>query len=141
MRYWSSGNRAEVDFLMQYGNRVIPIEVKSDTNINGRSLIEFDKKYSPSLRLRYSMRNLSKDGNLINIPQFLADRTELFWALYIILSLYICINIQHQRVWNKADLALVIKTVRYVLPPHFYIRNRIVQWAFDPAFAMMAHDV
>ncbi|MDD7630861.1 MAG: DUF4143 domain-containing protein [Parabacteroides sp.] len=78
MRYWSSGNRAEVDFLMQYGNRVIPIEVKSDTNINGRSLIEFDKKYSPSLRLRYSMRNLSKDGNLINIPLFLADRTDLF---------------------------------------------------------------
>lgn len=62
-------------------------------------------------------------------------------SLYIILSLYICINIQHQRVWNKADFALVIKTVRYVLPPHFYIRNRIVQWAFDPAFAMMAHDV
>ena len=62
-------------------------------------------------------------------------------TLYIILSLYICINIQHQRVWNKADYALVIKTVRYVLPPHFYIRNRIVQWAFDPAFAMMAHDV
>ena len=141
MRYWSSGNRAEVDFLMQYGNRVIPIEVKSDTNINGRSLIEFDKKYSPSLSLRYSMRNLSKDGNLINIPLFLADRTDLFLALYIILSLYICINIQHQRVWNKADYALVIKTVRYVLPPHFYIRNRIVQWAFDPAFAMMAHDV
>ena len=26
--------------------------------------------------------------------------------------------------------------------PHtLYIRNRIVQWAFDPAFAMMAHDV
>ena len=77
MRYWSSGNRAEVDFLLQYGNMVIPIEVKSDTNIKGRSLVEYDKKYSPSLRLRYSMRNLSKDGNLINIPLFLADRTEV----------------------------------------------------------------
>ena len=77
MRYWSSGNRAEVDFLLQYGNMVIPIEVKSDTNIKGRSLVEYDKKYSPSLRLRYSMRNLSKDGDLINIPLFLADRTEV----------------------------------------------------------------
>lgn len=76
MRYWSSGNRAEVDFLLQYCNMVIPVEVKSDTNIKGRSLIEFDKKYSPQLRIRYSMRNLSKDGNLINIPLFLADRTE-----------------------------------------------------------------
>ena len=60
-----------------YGNMVIPIEVKSDTNIKGRSLVEYDKKYSPSLRLRYSMRNLSKDENLINIPLFLADRTEV----------------------------------------------------------------
>ena len=77
-RYWSSGNRAEVDFLLQHGNMVIPVEVKSDTNIKGRSLIEYDKKYSPSLRLRYSMRNLSRDGNLINIPLFLADRTTDF---------------------------------------------------------------
>ena len=77
-RYWSSGNRAEVDFLLQHGNMVIPVEVKSDTNIKGRSLIEYDKKYSPSLRLRYSMRNLSRDGNLINIPLFLADRTAVF---------------------------------------------------------------
>lgn len=77
-RYWSSGNRAEVDFLLQHGNMVIPVEVKSDTNIKGRSLIEYDKKYSPSLRLRYSMRNLSRDGNLINIPLFLTDRTTDF---------------------------------------------------------------
>lgn len=43
--------------------------------------------------------------------------------------------------WNKADLSLVIKAVLNVLSPHSYIRNRIVQWAFDPAFAMMVHDV
>ena len=30
-----------------------------------------------NIGLRYSMRNLSKDGNLINIPLFLADRTEV----------------------------------------------------------------
>ena len=101
MRYWSSGNRAEVDFLMQYGNRVIPIEVKSDTNINGRSLIEFDKKYSPSLRLRYSMRNLSKDGNLINIPLFLADRTDIISyvrpkrQLKTNVSHHLCLNVVH----------------------------------------------
>ena len=85
-----------------------------------------------------------KENKLIGLFSFFYLLPTLFlyyFALYIILSLYICINIQHQRVWNKADLALVIKTVRYVLPPHFYIRNRIVQWAFDPAFAMMAHDV
>ena len=43
--------------------------------------------------------------------------------------------------WNKAAVSLVSKTVQNVPPPHFYIRSRIVQWALDPAFAMMAHDV
>lgn len=76
-RYWSSGNRAEVDFLIQRGTDVIPVEVKSDTNIRGKSLVEYEKKYSPSLRIRYSMLNLTHDGNLINIPLFLADKTEL----------------------------------------------------------------
>lgn len=75
-RYWSSGNRAEVDFLIQRGSDVIPVEVKADTNIRGRSLIEYEKKYSPPLRVRFSMLNLSHDGNLLNIPLFLADRTE-----------------------------------------------------------------
>lgn len=76
-RYWSSGNRAEVDFLIQHGADVVPVEVKADTNIRGRSLVEYEKKYSPSIRLRYSMRNLTLDGNLMNIPLFLADRTEI----------------------------------------------------------------
>lgn len=75
-RYWSSGNRAEVDFLIQRGADIIPVEVKADTNIRGKSLVEYEKKYSPSLRIRYSMLNLTHDGNLINIPLFLADRTE-----------------------------------------------------------------
>lgn len=75
-RYWSSGNRAEVDFLIQRGTDIIPVEVKADTNIRGRSLVEYEKRYSPALRIRFSMLNLNRDGNLINIPFFLADRTE-----------------------------------------------------------------
>ena len=74
--YWSSGNQAEVDFLLQTGTSVIPIEVKSGTSIRGKSLIEYGKKYSPKLRLRYSMQNLKYDGNLLNMPLFLADRTS-----------------------------------------------------------------
>lgn len=76
-RYWSSLGRAEVDCLIQRGSAVIPIEVKADTNIRGRSLVEYEKRYAPELRIRYSMLNLSLDGNLLNIPLFLADRTEI----------------------------------------------------------------
>ena len=54
----------------------IPVEVKSGVSIKGKSLAEYEKKYAPKLRLRFSMQNLKKDGNLINIPLFLADRTS-----------------------------------------------------------------
>ena len=74
-RYWASGNKAEVEFVVQRGLDVIPVEVKSGTSVTGRSLSEYAKRYAPPLRLRYSMLNLKKDDGLINIPLFLADRT------------------------------------------------------------------
>ena len=66
----------EVEFIVQRGLDVIPMEVKSGTSVTGRSLIEYNRKYSPRLRIRYSMLNLKQDDTFINIPLFLADRTE-----------------------------------------------------------------
>ena len=75
-RYWNSGNQAEVDFLIQTMNEIIPIEVKSDENVRSKSLTTYNDLYSPSIRLRYSLRNLKKDDGLLNIPLFLIDYTE-----------------------------------------------------------------
>lgn len=75
-RYWASGNKAEVDFLLQCGNQIYPIEVKADQNITGKSLIQYEKLFQPTCWIRYSMLNLKQDGNLINIPLFLADKTK-----------------------------------------------------------------
>lgn len=75
-RYWTSGNKAEVFFLLQYGNHIYPIEVKADQNITGKSLIQYEKLFQHACRIRYSMLNLKQDGNLINIPLFLADKTK-----------------------------------------------------------------
>ncbi|MDD4357859.1 MAG: AAA family ATPase [Smithellaceae bacterium] len=74
-RYWTSGNLAEIDFLVQFNSKIIPIEVKSNENIRSKSLSVYEKQYQPSLRIRYSLKNFSFDGNLINIPLFLTDRT------------------------------------------------------------------
>lgn len=75
-RYWTSGNKAEVDFLLQYGNSIYPVEVKADQSTTGKSLVQYDKLFQPDCRIRYSMLNLKKDGNLVNIPLFLADKTK-----------------------------------------------------------------
>ncbi len=74
--YWSSGNMAEVDFIIQHQNHLIPVEVKSDENVRSRSLTIYQQKYNPVLRIRYSLKNLSFQDGLLNIPHFLADNTR-----------------------------------------------------------------
>jgi hypothetical protein len=75
-RYWRSGNRAEVDFLVQHKNRIIPVEVKSDENVRSKSLTFYRKEFNPPLSIRFSMRNLKRDEGLINIPLFMVDYTK-----------------------------------------------------------------
>ncbi|HBY02842.1 MAG TPA: ATPase [Rikenellaceae bacterium] len=73
--YWSSPNRAEVDFLLQQGTIVIPVEVKAENRISGKSLSVYTTKFEPSFRIRYSMNNLKENDGLLSIPSFLADWT------------------------------------------------------------------
>jgi predicted AAA+ superfamily ATPase len=75
-RYWTSGNKAEIDFLIQYENTIIPIEVKSDVSITGKSLTLYNSMFNPKIRIRYSLKNLKWDNGLINIPLFMADNTK-----------------------------------------------------------------
>jgi len=81
-RYWKSGNTAEVDFLVQHENAIIPIEVKSDENVKSRSLNVYRQKYNPEVSVRYSLRNLQMKDGLINIPLFLADYTSKLLRKY-----------------------------------------------------------
>jgi hypothetical protein len=77
-RYWTDGKgRAEVDFVVQVENDIIPIEVKAGTSTESRSLASWAQRFpeKAGLRVRFSMRNLKRDGTLLNIPLFLADRS------------------------------------------------------------------
>lgn len=77
--YWTlQGNKAEVDFLIPNGLDILPIEVKSEDRISGKSFAVYDEKYHPTLRIRFSLRNVKHDGNLINIPIFLADWLQAY---------------------------------------------------------------
>lgn len=71
--YWNSGNKAEIDFLIQVHNEVIPIEVKSETRISGKSLSVYTTKYNPSYRIRLSMKNLKENDGLLSCPIPLTD--------------------------------------------------------------------
>ena len=69
--YWTSGNTAEVDFIMQEKTNIVPIEVKSGLNVRSRSLKVYRETYHPEFALRFSMQNLRMDDGLINIPLYL----------------------------------------------------------------------
>ena len=78
-RYWTMNNpRYEVDFLIQRENDIFPVEVKSESNVESRSLQKFKEKYGDNikLRIRFSLNNLRLDNDLLNIPSFLADYVD-----------------------------------------------------------------
>ena len=78
-RYWSQNNPPyEVDFLIQRENDVFPVEVKSEDNLTSRSLRKFKELFPEEvkLRIRFSLENLKLDGDVLNIPLFMADQTE-----------------------------------------------------------------
>ena len=77
--YWSRINPSyEVDFIVQRENDIIPIEVKSDTNIKSRSLKKYAETFASQtkLRVRFSMNNLRLDDGVLNIPLFMVDQAD-----------------------------------------------------------------
>jgi uncharacterized protein len=68
--YWSSEREAEVDFVFQWNNDIIPLEVKSGMNRNIKSLRIYAEKYQPKLLLRTSPRNFVNQEEFINIPLY-----------------------------------------------------------------------
>jgi predicted AAA+ superfamily ATPase len=67
-----------VDFIVQRENDIIPIEVKSDTNIKSRSLKKYAETFASQtkLRVRFSMNNLRLDDGVLNIPLFMVDQAD-----------------------------------------------------------------
>jgi len=74
--YWTNdrGN-AEVDFLVDNGNEVIPIEVKAETNLKAKSLKTFYEKFSPKTAIRTAMTDYKQEDWLLNLT---------LWAVEII---------------------------------------------------------
>lgn len=79
--YWASDGRAEVEFVIQHGQEIIPIEVKAENNISGNSLSVYAKQFQPSLRIRLSMLNLQYNDGLLSCPAPLAPWLNQIMAL------------------------------------------------------------
>lgn len=67
--YWTSNSyQAEIDFIIQYDNMIIPIEVKAEVNLQAKSLKRFIEEYGSKVNIRTSMADYRIDDMISNIP-------------------------------------------------------------------------
>jgi predicted AAA+ superfamily ATPase len=69
--YWSADrSSAEVDFVIEYEGKIVPIEVKATNNLRGKSLKSYFDRYHPEKSIRTSLADFRDEGWLINIPLY-----------------------------------------------------------------------
>lgn len=75
--YWTNQQgTAEVDFLVDTGERIIPIEVKAETNLKAKSLKTYYDKYAPEITIRTSMTDYKSEDWLLNLPLWAIERLD-----------------------------------------------------------------
>lgn len=76
-RYWTEAPH-EVDFIIQKESTVIPVEAKAGENVRATSIKRYEKEYPEEtpIMVRLSMRNLSFDGKMLNVPLFMIDELD-----------------------------------------------------------------
>ena len=76
--YWSrdKGSQAEVDFIVQLDDLIVPIEVKAEENLQSKSLRVYRDKCKPSYVVRTSLSNYRKDDWLTNIPLYMISQID-----------------------------------------------------------------
>lgn len=69
--YWATEKgTAEVDFVLQQKQSVIPIEVKAEENLKAKSLKVYVEKFQPERALRFSMADFREQDWLVNVPLY-----------------------------------------------------------------------
>lgn len=75
--YWTNdrGN-AEIDFLIDNGKSIVPIEVKAEENLRAKSLRTYYEKYKPDISVRSAMSDYRKEDWLLNLPLWAIEVLE-----------------------------------------------------------------
>lgn len=77
--FWRSNNTAELDFLFEEENQMIPVEVKADVHTRAKSYGQFCKKYKPQKGFKFSMKNVGE--NIVEETRTYSVPLYLVWAL------------------------------------------------------------
>lgn len=68
--YTNDRGSCEVDFIVDTGERIVPLEVKAEVNLKAKSLKTYREKYSPEISVRTSMADYKREDGLVNLPLY-----------------------------------------------------------------------
>lgn len=71
--YTNDRSSCEVDFIIDTGEQIVPVEVKADINLKAKSLKTYHEKFTPKISVRTSMADYKKDNWLINLPLYAVE--------------------------------------------------------------------
>ena len=74
-RYFSSRN-GEIDFVLQCGMDIIPVETKGGEDKSAPTFKKYVADNHPQYAVRFSKMGYRKDGNITNIPLYLVGKTK-----------------------------------------------------------------
>lgn len=72
--YTNDRGSCEVDFVVDTGEQIVPIEVKAEVNLRAKSLKTYQEKFSPEISVRTSMSDYKKEEWLVNLPLYAIDQ-------------------------------------------------------------------
>lgn len=75
--YTNDRGSCEVDFIVDTGERIIPVEVKAETNLKAKSLKTYREKFEPEVSVRCSMEDYKKEEWLVNLPLYAIDQIKI----------------------------------------------------------------
>lgn len=80
--FWRSGNTAELDFLFEYEDEIIPVEAKAEIHTRAKSYRQYCKKYNPRVGFKFSMKNVGEHDvegtKTYSVPLYLIWRVKKF---------------------------------------------------------------
>lgn len=68
--YTNDRGSCEIDFVIDTGEQVIPVEVKAEVNLKSKSMRVYKEKYAPEISIRTSMAEFKKEDWLVNLPLY-----------------------------------------------------------------------
>ena len=75
--YWTNDcGSAEIDFILDTGTDVLPLEVKATINLQSKSLKAYDEKFRPSHSIRTAMTDYKWENRLLNLPLWAVESLE-----------------------------------------------------------------